>query len=57
MKAFTQSELPMQELQTLGLHNGKDWLINQKTKDALLSGHLTPFVQLKNLKIDGAEGA
>jgi len=46
----------MQELQTLGLHNGKDWLVNQKTKDALLSGQLTPFVQLKNLKIDGAEG-
>lgn len=56
MKAFTQSELPMTELKTLGLHNGKDWLINQKTKEALVTGQLTPFVQLRDLKIDGAEG-
>ncbi len=56
MNAFKQSELPMEEFQSLGLHNGQDWLINQKTKQALLSGQLTPFVQLRNIKIDGAEG-
>lgn len=46
----------MNELKTLGLHDGKNWLVNQKIKEALVSGQLTPFVQLKDLKIDGAEG-
>lgn len=53
MKAFQEEKLPMADLIRLGLHNGTDWTMERKAREALLSGNLTPFVRLEKLKIDG----
>lgn len=53
MNTFEPNELPLRDLISLGLHNGQDWKMELKAKEALLAGNLTPFIRLRGIKIDG----
>ncbi len=55
MTTFKLEDIPVKDLQALGLHDGSKLLLNRKNKEALLSGGLTSFIHLQNLKIEGAE--
>lgn len=54
MEKFKLEELPVKELQALGLHDGKKSLLDENIETRLLSGGLSNFVQLNNIKIGGA---
>ena len=55
MATFKLEEIPVKDLQALGLHDGSKLLLDEKNKEALLRGSLTSFIHLQNLKIEGAE--
>jgi hypothetical protein len=55
MTTFKLEEIPVKDLQALGLHDGSKLLLDGKNKETLLGGGLTSFVHLQNLKIEGAE--
>lgn len=53
MANFKLEDIPKNDLQALGLYDGKDYLLDKPTKEALLNGHLTNFLHFKDLKVDG----
>ena len=55
MTTFKLEDIPVKDLQALGLHDGSKLMLDRKNREALLNGGLTSFVHLQNLKIEGAE--
>lgn len=53
MARFKLEDIPTADLQAMGLHDGKDLLLDEKTKSALLNGNLTNFVRLNDINISG----
>ncbi|MFV0591548.1 MAG: DUF4099 domain-containing protein [Draconibacterium sp.] len=52
MTKFKLEEIPVDDMQALGLHDGKDLKLEKNQLDNLLSGNITQFVQLNNIKIE-----
>ena len=57
MSKFKLEDVPVMDMQALGLHNGKDFLLPQKNIEQLLSGKLTDFVKMEDVKIAGIDRA
>ncbi|MGV8135059.1 MAG: DUF4099 domain-containing protein [Mangrovibacterium sp.] len=55
MANFKLEEIPVRDMQALGLHDGKKLLLDRKNTETLLQGGLTSFIHFQNLKIEGAE--
>jgi hypothetical protein len=52
---FKLEEIPVSDMQALGLHDGKKLLLDRKNTETLLRGGLTSFIHFQDLKIEGAE--
>ncbi len=55
MANFKLEEIPVSDMQALGLHDGKKLLLDRKNTETLLYGGLTSFIHFRDLKIEGAE--
>lgn len=55
MSKFNLDQVPVQDLNALGLHDGNNILLPKETIDQLLSGKLTDFVKMNDIKIFGIE--
>jgi len=53
MAPFKTQDIPVKDLQALGLHDGKRPLLDQNTISALLRGNLTDFVRIKEIDFGG----
>jgi len=53
MAPFKTQDIPVKDLQALGLHDGKKSLLDESTRSALLRGNLTDFVRIKELDFGG----
>jgi hypothetical protein len=52
MRSFQEHELPMNDLETIGLASRGQLLLNEDDLDALLSGRRTDMLHLKNLEAE-----
>ncbi|TDO01393.1 DUF4099 domain-containing protein [Sunxiuqinia elliptica] len=52
MTKFKLEEIPVDDMQALGLHDGQNLLLDNTQLEHLLSGNITQFVQLNNVKIE-----
>lgn len=52
MTKFKREEIPLDDMQALGLHDGKSLLLDNTQLENLLSGNITQFIQLNNVKIE-----
>ena len=52
MKLFNENQIPVKEMQAVGLHDGKQWKISDDIKDQLLKGQLTDFVTLEGIQVN-----
>lgn len=52
---FQEQDIPVNSLKELGLHDGKTNLLPLEIKEQLLRGHLTDFIQLKNISLNKDE--
>ena len=50
MTKFKREEIPLDDMQALGLHDGKNLLLDSTQLENLLSGNITQFIQLNNVK-------
>lgn len=53
MPKFSLKELPLKDLEALGLMKNDKLTLDQKSTDALLNGRVTDLLRLQNIKIDG----
>lgn len=52
MKLFNENQIPVKEMQAVGLHDGKQWKISDDIKDQLLKGQVTDFVTLEGIQVN-----
>ena len=52
MTKFKREEIPVGDMQALGLHDGKNLKLDSTQLEHLLSGNITQFIQLNNVKIE-----
>lgn len=53
MSKFSLKELPLKDLEAMGLMKNDQLTLDQKSTDALLNGRVTDLLRLQNIKIDG----
>lgn len=53
MSKFSLKELPLKDLDAMGLMKNDQLTLDQKSTDALLNGQVTDLLRLQNIKIDG----
>lgn len=49
---FQENDMPVKDLQAIGLHDGKNSLLSEDVKTSLLKGELTDFISLKNIQVN-----
>src|SRR5699024_11979033 len=52
MKLFNENQIPVKEMQAVGLHDGKQFKISDDIKDQLLKGQITDFVTLESIQVN-----
>ncbi len=52
MSNFKLEEIPVKDMQALGLHDGRKFLVDKKTLGTLLTGRISDFVHMDNVKIE-----
>jgi hypothetical protein len=52
---FKEQDLPLADMEKLGLYKNGQWLIDRENLDALLAGRRTELISLHELKADGFE--
>lgn len=51
MNMFRENQLPVNEMQAVGLHDGEKLKVSDEIKDQLLKGQLTDFVTLEGVQV------